>query len=62
MIYRMIMIIIKICTLLRRVRGAIISVLAPAFLFAAISYLSFFPPPDALVVRVSICMFMLLAM
>ena len=48
--------------LARRVQGTIISTLIPAFLFVAISYLSFFISNDVLGVRASICLFMLLNM
>ena len=48
--------------LARRVHGTIISTLIPAFLFVAIAYLSFFISYDALAVRASICLFMLLNM
>ena len=46
--------------LARRVEATLFSALTPAFLFVAISYLSFFVPQEILVVRTSICMFMLL--
>ena len=48
--------------LIRRVEGACISALVPSFLFVIISYLALFVPHDVLVVRASICMFMLLTM
>ena len=48
--------------LIRRVEGALISAVVPSFLFVAISYLALFVPHDVLVVRVSVCMFMLLTM
>ena len=48
--------------LARRVEATLFSALTPAFLFVAISYLSFFVPQEILVVRTSICMFMLLTM
>ena len=48
--------------LARRVQATIISTLVPAFLYVAISYLSFFISNDVLGVRASICMFMLLNM
>ena len=48
--------------LMRRVEGAIISALAPSFLFVLIAYIPFFISPDVLVVRTSIIMFMLLTM
>ena len=48
--------------LARRVQGTIISTLVPAFLYVAISYLSFFISNDVLGVRASICLFMLLNM
>ena len=47
---------------MRRVEGAIISALAPSFLFVLIAYIPFFISPDVLVVRTSIIMFMLLTM
>ena len=48
--------------LIRRIQGALISAIVPSFLFVIISYLALYVPHDALVVRVSICMFMLLTM
>ena len=46
----------------RRVESPLISTLIPSFLFVAISYLALYVPKDAIVVRNSICMFMLLTM
>ena len=48
--------------LIRRVESALTSAIVPSFLFVIISYLALYVPHDALVVRVSICMFMLLTM
>ena len=48
--------------LARRLEGAIISAIAPSFLFVIIAYLSLYIPHETLVVRVTINMFMLLDM
>ena len=48
--------------LTRRLEGAIISAIAPSFLFVIIAYLSLYIPHETLVVRVTINMFMLLDM
>ena len=48
--------------LARRLEGAIISAIAPSFLFVIIAYLSLYIPHETLVVRVTINMFILLDM
>ena len=48
--------------LARRVEGSIISTLVPSFLFLAIAYLAFFIPKDAMAVRLTMLLFMLLNM
>ena len=46
--------------LARRVEGSIISTLVPSFLFLAIAYLAFFIPKNAMAVRLTMLLFMLL--